>query len=335
MPGSVFVAFFCALTVVPSIAEVNASYQLQGWQPAQSDLVLRSTNGGNPQTLTRNVQRISSLQQICLKDQSAPQTLVQVQPTEGGDARFLVLGGQKPHCQPVGAGWKAAAAGDAAWFRTLFSLLDPPSKGVRISASTSGATRGGISNGPQPADLPDPCGLYPTAGGTINLPGGTIALTLGTRLPDGSRITLQKEPLADSLANAITVTAAQSLLRWPPQVFQASQRWRLSLETAGRESDGTAKLEACHATVVVQPATATPLGNANQAQLPMTVDEDTRYSTQVAALLDDGRVGSWHAWLLSTLIDPNPEQAPATNTLNGALWNNYWANRPNSYKRTP
>lgn len=289
-------------------AQAPTQFRIHDWQPAATPVTLQ-TAAGSPSQALKPSQTAPASAQLCLPSAAAGQTLVQIQPAEGGEARFIALGGQVPQCQTIGTAWAKAPTGEAPWYKTLFAQLGTQPGGARISASTSGATRGGPANAPQSQDTPtDPCSLYPSAKGIVYVASGSSALALGTSLPQGTQAHLQRQPASEP---TLTAEVAQGRLQWPVIDWVAGDRWRIAVQT-----------QTCGATIVVQPNSANPLQAARAHAPRFAADPATAQAALVAAQLDDPNLTAWNAWLLATIA---PAPRSAAEDMGTALWHAWWS----------
>ena len=308
---------------VSAWAQTPQAFRIHGWQPATSALVTRKGAGHADETVQR-AQTAKASQQLCLTGTAPTQTLVQVQPAEGGEARYLVLGGKKPGCQAIGQGWLMAVSGEAPWYKNLFAMLEPKQGSVRISASTAGTTRG--LNTPAHGEAPpriDPCGLYPTAHqGAVNLPSGTTALTLGTNLPEGTSAALRPTgPNKEQTPRQFTANVHQGQLKWPNIEFHAGEQWRIVVQPKATVSGAEIAPKECSASIAVMPQSANPLNTLRANSPAFDTIESSQQATLVAAQLEDPSLLAWHAWLLSAIA---PAQSTPADDLGALLWKAWW-----------
>lgn len=297
-------------------AQTHDHYRIVGWQPTTSSIDKQSITG-KTQHLTQGQHTVSGNEKLCLVNGNSGQTLVQVQPAEGGEARFVAIGGGQPMCRSIGESWAAAQSGEAPWYKTLFATLGAQSGGTRISASTTGVTRGNpSSDSSQPVQ--DACGLYPTDQGLIQLPNGPAALTLGTLLPDGTSVTLQSKARNGELPHAALVT--QGRVQWPKVDFHAGEHWHLLYRPSSPSTNEASDSVDCGARIMVRPASASPLIAAQANSPRFAADNATVQVTLVAAQLEDGHLSAWHAWLLSSIAPSHP----GAQDLGASLWRAWW-----------
>lgn len=309
----------CSLVVVGLCIAVSISaqtatqFRVQSWQPAGDTLTTYSKADSVDHSIQPQ-QTISAHQQICLKADKASQTLVQVQPAEGGEARFITLGGQGPRCQMVGHGWASAKSGETLWYKTLFTQLGVHQGGFRISASTSGATRGRPDEYSSP-ETQNPCGLYPTAKGLIYVVSGQSKLTLGSTLPPGTSVLLVNTSHPDIRISAKVV---ESQIRWSGIQWTTGDRWQVVYDR--QASTHTNQGNICEASIVVQSQASNPIQVARSNAPSFSADESTVHATLVAAQLEDPNLAVWHAWLLSS-IEPDERGVQDIGT---SLWKAWW-----------
>lgn len=289
-------------------------YRVLSWQPVTSTVSLRETQQSTPVPIKLAL-TVKAPDLLCLTSDQPVQTLVQVQPSEGGEARHVVLGGSKPVCAPVGDSWSSAATREVPWFKTLFNILGEHPTGSRVSARTAGSTRG--TDQTQTTRV-DPCDLFPTtAEGVVQLPAGSATLALATGLPTGTSLFLSKQGVNTP---PISAQATARLVQWPVTAFGAGERWRVSYQKP-LDADGPTATEECSTDIVIQPQSSDPLKAAREYSPRFATDEATAHAVLVAALLDDKSLVAWHAWLLSTL---SPELLPA-DSIGGTLWRTWWS----------
>lgn len=270
----------------------STKYVVRSWVPAQSTLSVASSSKPMGDAASANLV-VDATQQLCLAAaQAATQTLVQIQPKEGGEARFVALGGGKPSCATVGAAWDAASPKESHWYKALFSMLKPDGSSVRVSTSTTGRGRGGPpsknTNGPQK----DPCGIWPSSKGKVQLVTGTWALTFGTNLPEGATLMwLEKGRAPASAPNAVVKQGRAEL---PPTEYQIGEQWSLQALMPGQ-----AKAVQCSTTVTVLGQSASPLVALKEVAPALDSDPTVADLALMATLLADSSQGLWHAWLLA------------------------------------
>lgn len=301
-----------------ALPQTQTPFRIHPWQPMSSHLTLQTAAAPSSLALKPH-QTAPSSALICLSNANTGQTLVPIQPTEGGETRFITLGGQAPTCQPVGPAWARAPTGEAPWYKTLFAQLGAQSASARITASTSGATRGGSGNA-RPEFRPDPCGLYPSASGLVHIASGFSALALGTKLPEGARASLIR---LSAYETPFTTEVTQGRLHWPVMEWIAGDRWRIEAQTraTGQASASSEDRAVCDLTIVVQPHGANPIHAVSRHAPRFAADPGTVQATLVAAQLDDPNLAAWHAWLLASLAPPFP---PSSQDMRATLWNAWW-----------
>ena len=301
-----------------ALPQTPTPFRIHPWQPVSSHLTLQTAAAPSSLALKPH-QTAPSSTLICLSSAANGQTLVPVQPTEGGETRFITLGGQAPTCQPIGPAWALAPSGEAPWYKTLLAQLGAQPASARISASTSGATRGGAGNA-RPEFPPDPCGLYPSASGLVHIASGLSALTLGTKLPAGARASLIRISANET---PFITEVAQGRLRWPVMEWIAGDRWRIEAQTRalGRAPTSSEDTVVCGLTIVVQPQGANPIQAVSRHAPRFAADPATVQATLVAAQLDDPNLAAWHAWLLASL---SPPTSPSAQDMRTSLWSAWW-----------
>lgn len=307
-----------AATAVQAQAPEPTRYVIVSWLPAQAALVTRQPPAaGAAATPVVLQQVVDGSAELCLTPAGRhTQTLVQVQPKEGGEARFVAVGGKKPACTAVGPGWQATSSSESAWYKALFSLLKPDGTGVRISASTAGSSRDPNAVDPAAGAQRDPCGLYPTAAGQMRIVAGDSALTLGTTLAEGTPVRWQPGNPGAAAATKAVVKDGRIVL--PRLTYQVGQVWRLS--TAGNGA-ATSPIECRLLATVVTPQ-ASPLLAVKAYAPSLSADPASVHATLVASLLADAGQVQWFGWLLGTL---QPAPKAKGEDLSGQVWRGWWA----------
>lgn len=297
-------------------APVQTSYVVTNWLPSPVALKSKanSTSKGPLQSVAP-LQVLPSDAMLCLvPGAKVSQTLVQVQPKEGGEARFVVLGGRKPICAEIGAAWRNASTSDGPWYQSLFSVFRSDKTTVRVSASTAGATRD-PNDGDTRTEHSDPCGIFPAKAGSVLLAAGRYRLTLGTTLPDGQ--VLRWTLVGKESTGATEVATQDGRIEVPELSYVAGQRWRL----VHVDHSGENQAKGCNVTAAVLPPQASPLG-ALRAHAPLVgASSELAHATLVANLLSDDAQAEWHAWLLGTL---HPRRGGRSDEISVQLWTHWW-----------
>ena len=312
-----WVVLLSLVAAAPAEAQNTLHFRVHSWQPPSAQLTKELP--GEPSRPLPAQQTALANEELGLSGNNASQTLVQIQPSEGGDARFMALGGQRPRCLAIGQGWIEAKSGEAPWYKTLFALLGAQSSGVRVSASSVGTTRGG-STGQSLPKAQDACGLYPTAEGVVYLVSGQFQLTLGSSLPSGTQVTLTRSSVN---AEKIVTEVTQGQLHWPRRTWIAGDRWHIVYAPLIAAPNTITYSRSCDTDIVVQPQEANPLKIAHRNSPRFDADEATVLTTLVSAQLDDPNLSAWHAWLLGTIAPVEP----AAPDLGATLWRVWWGQR--------
>ncbi len=318
-PTTVVLSLLAVCGSVEAVGQtlVKTDYVVMSWLPAQTVLHLKPS--GAAQSAAQAVaprQALASEAVLCLAPGvKVPQTLVQVQPKEGGEARFVVLGGRKPVCAEVGAAWRSASTSEGPWYQSLFSVLRSDRTAVRISASTAGATRD-PSEGETLDQQVDRCGIYPTKSGVVLLSAGSYRLTLGTSLPDGH--VLRWTTPGQGAGTSVEVSVVGGRVEMPERRFKVGEQLHLSAPDAIGSGPG----KDCHVSVSVLPQQASPLEAVRARSSLSGASKDLAHATLVANLLLDESQAGWHAWLLTTLQRSQRQQE---HVFAQQLWAEWWA----------
>lgn len=305
-------SFCLVLTTTCGGAAIAQTGRIKILEIIETNAVLKVSEG-NAVTSARSGMTVGAQAVICPAEAAINKVRVLLQPADGGDARYVVLGGDAK-CPTVTAAWQQTTPSIMRWIQASIKFARREGGDtVRASASTAGSARGSVINsGDESAGGTEssciakqlqPLGRH----AYVYLPEGKHALTFATSMRDGQIV-----EIVDSAGKVVATTQANNRRLELPMVDYLSK----AEYTIRGGSDVN-----CNPTISV----SAPFQSMRFEQaLAVTPDVDTAKALYADEIMNTDDQAAWHAYALS-MIKPSQVPGGVSGPESNASWEKWWA----------